>query len=367
MFEHGLVMNLARRRIADNLGKVFVRNPRVDIRDSSDHQGNRFRPMPVDLPCATRIMLVQLENIVRSVGLEHGLGTGLERAGDASSRPPVLGNLLCIFRLAYLLTLSGGATNSSYCVRDGLRASLIAIVGLFYRRIRSAGKHGLHLRGHWRASFCRSGSLIWTRMVGCGGGVFVATARVLAREQSIRSSSSQRSALQLTRVVVRTDAELQEASHELWSLSAEDGSVTHNFLELPSGTQLHYLTPKQSPDKSDALVIFLHGFPDSAHLFTRQLRSPFARAAQLVALDLPGCGGSDSLVSYGPDQVLNTVAEAIVQLKRRYSHPSSSKRQCILVGHDWGAVIGFRIVAETEGLVDRLVTLNSLWVSLRQC
>jgi len=134
-------------------------------------------------------------------------------------------------------------------------------------------------------------------------------------------------------------------------------------VKLPSGIQLHYLTPKVFPSGQDTLVVFLHGFPDSCHLFVRQLRSPLARKAQLVALDLPGCGGSDSLPSYGPDQVLNAVAEAVVQLKNRYLNPSSSKQTCILVGHDWGAVIGFRIVAETRGLIDRLVTLNSLWVS----
>ncbi|CAK3942050.1 Hypothetical predicted protein [Lecanosticta acicola] len=156
-------------------------------------------------------------------------------------------------------------------------------------------------------------------------------------------------------------AHLRHALHELWSLSNNDGRLEHKFLKLRNGVQLHYLTPRgtETAQAAQTLVVFVHGFPDSAHLFTRQLHSPLATKAKLVALDFPGCGGSDSLASYGPDEVLNTVAEAIVQLKKQYLEGRSTR--CILVGHDWGGVVGFRLAAETEGLIDELVTLNSLW------
>lgn len=149
----------------------------------------------------------------------------------------------------------------------------------------------------------------------------------------------------------------------MWSLSNEIGQkLDHNFLKLANGTQLHYLTSREAEGgkAAQSLIVFVHGFPDSAHLFTRQLRSPLASKAKLVALDLPGCGGSDSLSTYGPNQVLNAVAEAIVLLKKRYL--KSPSQRCILVGHDWGGVVGFRLAAETERLIDNLITLNSLWV-----
>lgn len=85
-------------------------------------------------------------------------------------------------------------------------------------------------------------------------------------------------------------------------------------------------------------MIFLHGFPDSSYLWEQYLRSGLAQKAKLVALDLPGCGGSDSLSSYGPDEMLNAIAQAIVQLKSRYSskpEASSSPKRSILVTHDW--------------------------------
>lgn len=162
-----------------------------------------------------------------------------------------------------------------------------------------------------------------------------------------------------------TERRLHErASQELWSLRESLEGIKHEFLRLVDGTQLHYLLSTPQLVNPRTLIIFLHGFPDSAHLFLHQLRSHWARDAQLVALDLPGCGGSDSIEQYGPDQVLNVLSEAIVLLKERHldlqAHPRSEKMRCILVGHDWGGIIGFRLAAETSDLLDHLIVINSL-------
>lgn len=128
------------------------------------------------------------------------------------------------------------------------------------------------------------------------------------------------------------------ACRKLWSLSDEEGDLSHNFLTLQNGLQLHYLSPRSTPQSCKTLVIFLHGFPDSSYLWEQYLASGLAQKAKLVALDLPGCGGSDSHSFYGPDEILNAVAEAIVQVKRRYLNQpeaSSSPMKTILVSHDW--------------------------------
>ncbi|SMY27039.1 unnamed protein product [Zymoseptoria tritici ST99CH_1A5] len=153
---------------------------------------------------------------------------------------------------------------------------------------------------------------------------------------------------------------LRKASHELWSLSVKNDAISHNFLRVPSGPQLHYLEPREQVKNASTLVVLLHGFPDSGYLFSRQLRSWRMKAA-VVALDLPGYGGSDSLPSYGPDQMLNTIAEALIELKRRYLGPSDGAARCVLVGHDWGGVIGYRIAAESKGLIDEFVAINSIY------
>jgi pimeloyl-ACP methyl ester carboxylesterase len=102
---------------------------------------------------------------------------------------------------------------------------------------------------------------------------------------------------------------------------------------------MHYLSTESTPADANTLIIFLHGFPDTCYLWEQQLRSSLASKAKLVALDLPGCGGSDSHSSYGPDEILNAVAEAVIQLKIRYSNKSTStnstRQRSMLVSHDW--------------------------------
>ncbi|EMC95938.1 hypothetical protein BAUCODRAFT_148789 [Baudoinia panamericana UAMH 10762] len=160
---------------------------------------------------------------------------------------------------------------------------------------------------------------------------------------------------------------LRKAQHDLWTLSQSTSSTSleHKFLCLDSGLQLHYLSSfRREPQKS--LVIFLHGFPDSANLFRHFLvpSEPHGTATQFVALDLPGFGGSDSLATYSATGVLNAVTEAISELKRRYLEDGASGGRCILVGHDWGGLIAYRVAAETVGLVWRVVTINTAYAPL---
>jgi len=99
---------------------------------------------------------------------------------------------------------------------------------------------------------------------------------------------------------------------------------------------MHYLANEKTPEDINTLVIYLHGFPDSCWLWEQQLRSGLSSKARLVALDLPGCGGSDSHSFYGPDEILNAVAEVIVQLNHRYlKDTSGSPQRSVLVSHDW--------------------------------
>jgi pimeloyl-ACP methyl ester carboxylesterase len=128
------------------------------------------------------------------------------------------------------------------------------------------------------------------------------------------------------------------ACTKLWSLSENDKQLSHNFLTLENGLQVHYLANETTPANINTLIIYLHGFPDTCWLWEQQLRSSLSLKAQLVALDLPGCGGSDNHSFYGPDEMLNAVAEAIVQLKRRYlkdTSASKSTQRSVLVSHDW--------------------------------
>ena len=70
------------------------------------------------------------------------------------------------------------------------------------------------------------------------------------------------------------------------------------------------------------------------------------------------------MAAYGASEVLNVIVEGISKLKELYlSPPSSDETQCVLVGHDWGGAIAYRVAAETAGLVDSVIVLNSTHVS----
>ncbi|KAI6821118.1 hypothetical protein KC340_g13058 [Hortaea werneckii] len=165
----------------------------------------------------------------------------------------------------------------------------------------------------------------------------------------------------LKKPYARTDHEaLRQAYHDLWNL--ETSKHQHSFVEA-NGLQLHCLSNNDTQRASN-LVILLHGFPDSAHVFDNLLASRRLAStdSKLVALGLPGYGGSDTPMDFGAESMLNAVIEAIVELKKRHldSEIQNGNGQCILLGHDWGGAIAFRIAAETERLVDRVVVLNSM-------
>ncbi|KAK5167150.1 uncharacterized protein LTR77_007880 [Saxophila tyrrhenica] len=153
------------------------------------------------------------------------------------------------------------------------------------------------------------------------------------------------------------------AQDDLWSLDVREGDIVHKLLTLPDGLQLHYISPAKAEQRRD-LIIFLHGFPDSCFVWSRMLRSSLSEHATLVALDLPGYGGSDGLPNYGPDCMLSAIEVAIKELKQQYGvngAPKSNESRCIVVGHDWGGAIASRVAAETEGLIDHLVLINSVF------
>jgi pimeloyl-ACP methyl ester carboxylesterase len=81
--------------------------------------------------------------------------------------------------------------------------------------------------------------------------------------------------------------------------------------------------------------------------------------AILVAVDLPGYGGSDGLDISGPDEVMNVMSEYVLAMRELYQ----SKGPVIVVGHDWGAVIAFRFASEAPSLADRFIVSNGVHVS----
>lgn len=145
---------------------------------------------------------------------------------------------------------------------------------------------------------------------------------------------------------------------------------------LRNGLKLHYLTNIATLDpsapQSKNLVIFLHGFPDTCLAWRYVTESPSLRQnATLVAVDLPGFGGSDSLPRYGATEVMESLTDFIVAMRETYlrvddndsGQEESQANKVLIVGHDWGCLLSYRLAAEAPSLADRFILTNGPHVS----
>lgn len=103
----------------------------------------------------------------------------------------------------------------------------------------------------------------------------------------------------------------------------------------------------------DRLILFLHGFPECCYAWHRQLPE-FGRDHRAVALDLRGYNQSDK-----PHQRAAYALPRLVDDVRSVVHALSPDRPAVLVGHDWGGIIGWALARESPALLDRLVIINA--------
>ncbi|KAF2101830.1 alpha/beta-hydrolase [Rhizodiscina lignyota] len=162
--------------------------------------------------------------------------------------------------------------------------------------------------------------------------------------------------------------ELAAATHRLWGLTAQPNGIKHHFHTLSDGTKLHYVTAEPAKTARN-LIIFLHGFPDSWAMWKYHLSSTkLSSDSTLVALDLPGYGGSDDLPEYDATNMLEAVTQFILDMKATYIHAKADspmeKGRVILVCHDWGAVIGFRLASEAPQVADRFILASAVHPAL---
>lgn len=80
----------------------------------------------------------------------------------------------------------------------------------------------------------------------------------------------------------------------------------------------------------------------------------------VVAVDLPGYGGSDGVPSYGAFDVLETMSEFIIGMRQQFLQDD---KKVVVVTHDWGALIGCRLVAEAKALADHWIITSAIIVS----
>lgn len=102
------------------------------------------------------------------------------------------------------------------------------------------------------------------------------------------------------------------------------------------------------------LVVLLHGFPDCAHSWRFQVGALAAAGHRVIAPNLRGYDGSSrpaGIAAY----TLNTLAADVAGLVRA----EGAGRAALVVGHDWGGVIAWRLAAQHPELVARLAIVNA--------
>lgn len=100
------------------------------------------------------------------------------------------------------------------------------------------------------------------------------------------------------------------------------------------------------------LVVLLHGFPESRRSWKRHIPLLASAGFRAVAPDLRGYGDSpkpNGIDAYVMTEIVADAAEMIESL---------GDAPCVVVGHDWGAVVAWNLAMMRPELVRRLVIVN---------
>jgi pimeloyl-ACP methyl ester carboxylesterase len=117
--------------------------------------------------------------------------------------------------------------------------------------------------------------------------------------------------------------------------------------------QVDDVTLKVDDRGSGEPVVLLHGWPDTANLWRHQLPALLSQGYRTIALDLRGFGESSSpaqVEAYTAPRMVADVVGVLDHLAVDRAH---------VVGHDWGAAIGWLMAALVP---DRVATLTALSV-----
>ena len=123
------------------------------------------------------------------------------------------------------------------------------------------------------------------------------------------------------------------------------GTWKDGFIKTNS-VNLHYVTEGEGK-----LMLMLHGFPEFWYSWRHQI-TEFSKDYKVVALDLRGFNESDkpkAVEAYRIKELVNDVAGVIEGL---------GYDKCILVGHDWGAVIAWHFAYMYPQMVEKLIVMN---------
>ncbi|KAL4370223.1 hypothetical protein AHAS_Ahas06G0044300 [Arachis hypogaea] len=105
--------------------------------------------------------------------------------------------------------------------------------------------------------------------------------------------------------------------------------IEHTRVEV-NGINMHVAVKGQGP-----VVLFLHGFPELWYSWRHQILALSHKGYRCVAPDLRGFGDTDAPASVDSYNCVHVVSDLVALIQ------SLQVEKVFLVGHDWGAIIGW--------------------------
>jgi haloalkane dehalogenase len=148
--------------------------------------------------------------------------------------------------------------------------------------------------------------------------------------------------------------EVRRTPDERFANVATVGAPRYADVPDPDGGTLRMAYVDVGPQHPSATVVLLHGEPTWSYLYRTMVPVLTAAGLRAVAPDMIGFGRSDK-----PTEVADHTYARHVAWMRALLVDHLSLQDVVLLGQDWGGLIGLRLAVESPGLVGRIVAANT--------
>lgn len=132
-------------------------------------------------------------------------------------------------------------------------------------------------------------------------------------------------------------------------ISIIDYPFKPNYLKI-GDTRIHYLD--EGP-RNGEIIFLLHGEPAWSYLFRKIIPTLTEAGYRVIAPDMVGFGKSDKYISIN-DYSHQMHVDKITQLVRMLDLKNVTAHL-----HDWGGLVGFRVIAEEPDRFSRIISSNT--------
>ncbi|CAK7234710.1 hypothetical protein SBRCBS47491_009041 [Sporothrix bragantina] len=138
-----------------------------------------------------------------------------------------------------------------------------------------------------------------------------------------------------------------------------DGFSKKTLVTKRSLKYTYYVSPEGEASEKHPALLFLHGFPDSAHLWTDVIAALGPVPNKIIVPDCLGYAGTDKpedMAMY----VYDGQAADLQDILEAETIPTGPKT--VVIGHDWGSVLAQRLYLHHRSLFKGVVLVNTGYI-----